>query len=96
MAFGGETGAPEEVSVLTLFFDREAGGNSDNPFISSYLDANRSRDLEGDAKLPFDYSLLAKQLEGADSFYAYNGSMTQPECGDGFTFVVPDKILSIS
>ena len=80
---------------LDIFFDRQAGGNTDNPFLTTILDAWKTKDEEGDSRKPADFSLLAKQID-MDSFYAYVGSTTDPSCNEGVTFVHMNKILSIS
>ena len=80
---------------LGIFFDRQAGGNTDNPFITSLLEAWRTRDEEGDKRLPADTTLLAQQID-MDSFYAYTGSDTDPSCKYGVTFVHMTKVLPIS
>ena len=93
-------GAGDGVTVagfiaLGVFFDRHAGGDVDNPWLTSILDAWRTRDEEGDARLPADYALLAKQID-VDSFYTYNGSFTSPTCELGLTQVSMTKVLPIS
>ena len=80
---------------LGIFFDRQAGGNTDNPFLTTLLDAWKTKDEEGEERLPADFALLAKQID-MDKFYAYNGSDTDPECRAGTTFVHMTKVLPIS
>lgn len=85
----------ESYIYLSIFFDRQAGGNMDNPLLTSILDAWKTRDEEDDKRIPADFALLAKQID-MDEFYAYIGSNTDPSCGVGVTFVHMTKVLPIS
>jgi len=46
--------------ILSIMFDRLAGGEHDNPFMTSLLDAWKTKDLEGEARKEQDLHLLAK------------------------------------
>ena len=94
VAFGGGRGA-EGFIYLGIFFDRQAGGNTDNPLLTTILDAWRTRDEENDKRIPADFALLANQID-MDEFYAYTGSNTDPSCNYGATFVHMTKVLPIS
>jgi len=80
--------------AITLYFDRQAGGDMDNPFITTVLDAWKTRD-DGENRKPADYALLAKQID-YDSFYAYVGGLTSPDCVLGLTHAGMSKVLSLS
>ena len=98
-AFAGDLSDPYTVMGLAIMFDRLSGEmeNTENPFITTVLDAWKTRDAEGDARRPMDFSLLAKQvMDMDDSFTTYVGSTTSPECTNGLTLIVPTKVLSIS
>ena len=97
IAYGDPTKPIKDAVSLTIMFDRLSGGNIENPFITTVLDARRTRDLEGDARLSADYSLLAKQLMGAEeSFHAYKGSLDAGECDPDFSWIIPEMVLPIS
>ena len=94
-AFGDpDTG---EFMVYMIMFDSDNGNAEDNPFITTVLDADKTKDFEGDERIPADYSLLAEQLKYAsDSFVAMNGSHTEPPCADNIIKIIPDLVLPIS
>ena len=95
----GDPYEPDSFIAIAIMFDRLHGEmeNTENPFITTVLDAWKTRDAEGDAKRPMDFSLLAKQvMDMDDSFTTYMGSWTSPECTPGITLVVLTKVLSIS
>lgn len=97
--FATDVANPGTYIGLAIMFDRLHGEmeNTENPFITTVLDAWKTRDAEGDARRPMDFSLLAKQvMDIDDSFTTYVGSSTSPGCIPGLTFVIPTKVLSIS
>ena len=63
----GEGLDPSTLLNLVIHFDRHHGemGAMDNPFITSVLDAWKTRDMEGEYKTPMDFGLLAHQLMDA-------------------------------
>ena len=94
VAYGDGRNADSYI-YLSIFFDRQAGGNTDNPLLTSIIDAWKTRDEENEKRIPADFALLANQID-MDEFYAYNGSNTDPSCNDGATFVHMTKVLPIS
>lgn len=81
---------------VVMHFDRHHGGNMDNPFVTTVLDAWRTRDKEGEMRVPMDFSLLAHQLMDAEDFVSYVGSSTVIGCGGGITIAMPSKVMTIS
>lgn len=80
-------------AVIGVFFDREAGGNRDNPFIESYLDARETHG-SGDEKNISLRSFLA----GIDftDYWSYDGSLTTPPCSEGIKWSVIKNVQPIS
>jgi carbonic anhydrase len=81
-------------AVLGFFFDREAGGNEDNPLIESL---KFDQTVEG-AAITVDDVALADFLATADfsEYWSYPGSLTVPPCVEGIKWTVIKKILPIS
>ena len=74
--------------VIGFMFDRELGGNEDNPFLEAFLDNSGSQ-----VKVN-----LESFLEGVDfsEYWNYNGSLTTPPCTEGIKWTVIKQVQSIS
>lgn len=80
-------------AVIGVFFDRDAGGNYDNEFIASYLEARNTADDVKPSLIG-----LRKFLASIDftNYWSYDGSLTTPPCWEGIKWSVIKKVQPIS
>ena len=78
---------------LTVFFDRTAGGDTENDFIASYQAAYLDRDnLDTDAKKGINFSLLTATPGLLSQHWYYEGSATSPPCAEILKFVISKQV----
>ena len=84
--------APFPGAVIGIFFDREAGGNYENAFIKSLLNAVDTR------KTKKDEVNVREFLSGVDmsEYWSYDGSLTTPPCTEGLKWSVIRQVQPIS
>jgi len=92
----GSTVAPQgEIpgAVIGIFFDREAGGNYDNDFLSSLNDAITSKGTASASMVK-----VRQFLGGVDmtEYWSYDGSLTTPPCWEGLKWSVIKQVQPIS
>ena len=76
-----------------MFFDRAAGGNTENDFITSYQTAFSDRNSSDIAtKKGIDYSLLTEKPGLLSQFWYYEGSTTSPTCVEVLNWVIPKQV----
>ena len=81
-------------AVIGIFFDREAGGNYENTFLSSLKFGETS--LE--APIEVENLNLANLLASVDfgKYWSYRGSLTTPPCTEGIKWTVVEQVQPIS
>ena len=84
-----DTGSSGRYTVLAIFFDTVAGGNTENEFIES-LKAN-----ENNPTVNLDMEKLVRQLD-LSTVYTYDGSLTTPTCDELVHFHLTTDVLPIS
>lgn len=72
--------------VVAVFFDSD--NVDEDPFLQSVINAD-TEETEVDLNEVFVYDYLT-------DFYIYSGSLTTPDCNEFATWIVTDKVLSIS
>ena len=80
ICFTDPTSTACTIGVLALFFDTEAGGDVDDPFIANYQLAFDTRNI-GSNRPGINLDLLADSLDMSE-FWAYSGSATSPPCAE--------------
>jgi carbonic anhydrase len=75
-------------AVVGVFFDRTAGGNEDNAFLTAIWDAEAEQ-----AAVPIDAFLAS--IDDA-TFWSYPGSLTTPPCSEGIKWNVIKQVQPIS
>ena len=72
-------------AVIGIFFDREKGGNADNPFLEELWENN--------GKLSLGSFLSTLRW---DKYWQYEGSLTTPPCSEGIKWTVIEHVQPIS
>jgi len=80
--------------VVGIFFDRAAGGSSENDFLSSF---NFGDSYVDEPTQVYDVN-LQNFLDGINQerFWCYKGSLTTPPCTEGVYWTVIEEVQSIS
>ena len=80
-------------SVVGVFFDREAGGNEENPFLTSFFNSVDNIGENGQGKIE-----LVNFLQSVDmsQYWNYPGSLTTPPCTEGILWNVMKNVQPIS
>lgn len=81
--------------VLGFFFDREAGGDYDNDFLSSFDFGNS--DLDYDTQVSnVRLQDFIDEVQDSSAFWSYKGSLTTPPCTEGVYWTVFEDVQPIS
>lgn len=82
-------------AVLSVFFDREKGGNADNLFLDQWLE--QGIPASGTSSNEFDLSVngFLSSLD-TTNFWSFDGSLTTPPCTEGVKWAVLKDIQPIS
>lgn len=87
-------------AVIGVFFDRELGGNRDNPFLTSFFDARDSScNGDEDCDTSEETKIALRQFLGTIDFteyWSYDGSFTTPPCTEGIKWSVIKQVQPIS
>jgi carbonic anhydrase len=77
--------------VIGIFFDREAGGNFNNPFLDSL---KFGETVKGDEGIQVQNLNLASLLGSIDfrKYWNYRGSLTTPPCSEGIKWTVIEQV----
>ena len=94
ICFSDPTSPDCTFGVLGLFFDTEAGGDTNDNFIDNYLLAFDTRDV-GDTRPGINLDLLASSVDLSE-FWAYSGSTTSPPCAEIIQWAIPKKVRPVS
>jgi len=80
-------------SVVGIFFDRQAGGNRENPFLTSFFNSVDNIGENGQDKID-----LVQFLQSVDmsQYWNYPGSLTTPPCTEGVLWSVMKNVQPIS
>ena len=89
-----EESATEQLGVVGIMFDRETGGDEENPFIESlYARQVRIRNETLTREIPL---MKLTQQVNYEKFYNYKGSLTTPFCAEIVEWLVVDDPQPIS
>jgi len=82
-------------AVIGIFFDREAGGNFNNPFLDSL---KFGETVKGEEGIQVENANLASLLGSVDfrKYWNYRGSLTTPPCSEGIKWTVIEQVQPIS
>ena len=76
-----------------MFFDRAAGGDTENDFIASYQAAYADRNNSDVAtKKGIDFSLIADKPGLLSQYWYYEGSTTSPPCAEILRFIISKQV----
>ena len=88
-------GLPRKLrAVISVFFDRKAGGNADNPLLSALDFSKTTKDVSVAMKNVNVASFLG-ELDFS-KYWHYRGSLTTPPCTEGIEWTVLQEVQPIS
>ena len=92
----GETGDNPTFSVVGVFFDIDEGGDEENPFIKSVLDALSTGDAANAADRKENTVKEFFNTVEFGEFWSYPGSFTTPPCTEGVRWNVVKDVQPIN